>query len=167
MRMIPSMLIGLVLAMVVASDARAGELGLAFENPDWTGKSVPGIGICTMHGGNGLSPAIKVTDMPASTDRLVIKFTDRDWGSEGAHGVVALGVPKGATSATIPSFRGEVDALPVDIEKISNHACRACAGGVYLGPCSGGGGHQYFMTVYAENSSREVLAEGKLVLGNY
>lgn len=158
---------GLILAAIIASGARAGELGLAFADLDWTGNSVPGVGICTMHGGKGLSPAIKVTGMPTGTVRLVVRFTDRDWGGDGAHGVVGVGAPGGASTTTIPSFKGEVDALPAGIEKISNHECRACAGGIYLGPCSGGGGHQYYVTVHAESAAGKRLAEGKLVLGDY
>ena len=41
------------------------------------------------------------------------------------------------------------------------------AGGVYLGPCSGGGGHQYYITVYAQNAVGDALAEAKLILGTY
>jgi phosphatidylethanolamine-binding protein (PEBP) family uncharacterized protein len=167
MRWMRFVLLSFLFAISIAGAARAGELGLAFTAPEWTGGSVPGTGICTMHGGKGMSPAIKVTDIPAGTDRLVMKFTDRDWGGEGAHGVVGIKVPQTATSITIPSFKGEVDALPAEIEKISIHQCRACAEGVYLGPCSGGGGHQYYVTISAESADGKSLADGKLVLGNF
>ncbi|MDG2284292.1 MAG: hypothetical protein P8N43_02010 [Alphaproteobacteria bacterium] len=70
-------------------------------------------------------------------------------------------------STTIPSFKGEVDELPEAFEKISIHKCRACAGGIYLGPCSGGQGHQYHVTIEAQNAAGKTLAEGKLVLGKF
>ncbi len=164
---ITRIVIGLILAASVATSAPAEDLGLAFKNPDWTGKSVPSSGICTLHGGKGQSPAIQVTGLPIGAARLVVAFTDRDWGSEGAHGVIGVRVPSGANTATIPALEGEVDTLPATIEKISIHECRACAGGIYLGPCSGGGGHQYYVTVRAERADGTLLAEGTLVLGNY
>jgi phosphatidylethanolamine-binding protein (PEBP) family uncharacterized protein len=155
------------LCLVMSSGAWAAELGLAFESPDWSGKKVPGVGICQLHGGQGMSPAITVTSIPAETNRLVMKFTDRDWGSEGAHGVVGFRHAPDTPSTTIPSFKGEVDALPEVFEKISIHECRACGGGIYLGPCSGGQGHQYHVTIEAQNAAGKTLAEGKLVLGVY
>jgi phosphatidylethanolamine-binding protein (PEBP) family uncharacterized protein len=172
MRVTTRILIALSLTIAVwtgavSTGARASDLGLVFENSDWTGKSVPSAGICTMHGGKGMSPSVKVTSIPAGTERLVVKFTDRDWGGEGAHGVIAIETPKGAKTITIPSFKGEVDTLPTGIQKISDHACRACAGGIYLGPCSGGGGHQYYMTVDATGGDGKILARGRLVLGDF
>lgn len=157
----------LALAFLATTTARAAELGLSFGSPEWTGKSVPRAGICLLHGGKGSSPEIVVSAIPRGARKLVLKFTDRDWQGEGGHGVVGIGVPADAATITVPSFQGETDTLPPGLEKITSHLCSGCAGGIYLGPCSGGRGHQYFVTVQAVDATGTVLAEGKLVLGNY
>ena len=158
-------IVGFLVAMAGAAQAEA--LKLSFASAEWTGKSVPKIGICLLHGGDGISPAITVAAIPAGAEKLILKFSDRDWQGEGAHGVVGLTVSSGSTSVTVPAFKGETDALPLGITKISSHLCAPCAGGVYLGPCSGGSGHRYQVTVYAKDASGHTLGEGTLALGKY
>ena len=151
--------------------ANASELTLSHVDPAWKdGKGdVPQIGICEARGdgGKGMSPSIKVTGIPTATVKLELHFTDEDWQSEGAHGVVGFKVPLGSDSVIVPSFKGETDKLPKNIEAISSHEATMLAGGVYLGPCSGGRYHTYTVYVYAKNADGKKLARGKLPLGQY
>ncbi len=167
MRRIFAVLTVLAIVTVPGHNAGAADLDLSFVDPVWSGGSVPQVGLCTMHGGKGMSPAIKVAGLPGGTERLVVRFSDRDWGDEGAHGVVGVAVTTGASSTLVPSFKGETDSLPAGVDKISQHGCRACAGGVYLGPCSGGARHHYFVTIEAQSSEGKTLASGKLTLGDF
>ena len=115
-----------------------------------------------------MSPSIKVTGIPNGTVKLELHFTDEDWyAGEGAHGVVGFPVPAGSKSVIVPSFKGETDKLPANIEAISSHEAQMLAGGVYLGPCSYGRGHNYTVYVYAKNADGKELAKGKLPLGQY
>jgi len=153
----------------VSFSASAADLTLSHIDPAWKdGKGdVPSIGICLYRddGGKGMSPPIKVTGIPNGTAKLELHFTDEDWKSEGAHGVIGYKITAGSTSVVIPSFKGETDELPPNFEEISAHEGRM--DGIYLPPCSGGKGHDYTVYVYAKNADDEELANGKLPIGNY
>jgi phosphatidylethanolamine-binding protein (PEBP) family uncharacterized protein len=151
------------------SNASAADLIISHIDPAWKdGKAdVPLIGICLSRnvGGKGMSPPMKVTGIPNGTVKLELHFTDEDWKSKGAHGVIGYKITAGSTSVVIPSFKGETDKLPPNFEKISAHAGRQ--DGAYLAPCSGGQMHDYTVYVYAKNADDKELANGKLPLGNY
>ena len=171
MKRLLGVFIGLTLVML-STGSQAGELALSHTDPAWKdGKGkVPDIGICEARnvGGKGMSPSIEVTGIPSGTVKLELHFTDENWyAGEGAHGVVGFPVPAGSKSVIVPSFKGETDKLPANIEAISSHEAQMLAGGVYLGPCSYGRGHNYTVYVYAKNADGKTLAKGKLPLGQY
>ena len=171
MKILLGVSIGLTLVML-STGSQAGELALSHTDPTWKeGKEkVPDIGICEARnvGGKGMSPSIEVTGIPSGTVKLELHFTDENWYvGEGAHGVVGFPVPAGTKSVIVPSFKGETDKLPENIEAISSHQAQMLAGGVYLGPCSNGRGHNYTVYVYAKNADGKTIANGKLPLGQY
>lgn len=157
--------------LLISFSAGAADLTLSHLDPAWKdGKGdVPSIGICLARndGGKGMSPSIKVTGIPTGTVTLELHFTDEDWSHEGAHGVVSYKISTGSNPVIVPSFKGETDTLPENFTEISSHEATSLAGGVYLGPCSGGRGHAYTVYVYAKNADGKELAKGKLPLGNY
>jgi len=156
-------------AFLLPGTALADGLKLKHADAAWgdgTG-GVPGKGICKRRGGEGLAPSVEISGLPDGTTKVTLHFTDENWGSEGAHGVIGYSVPAGSGSVVVPSFAGETDDLPTGIEKIGAHQCYDCGGGVYLGPCSGGRGHAYTVYVYARDADGNKLAKGKLGLGNY
>jgi len=163
------------LILLFSSTSWADGLTLSHTDPAWKdGKGdVPKIGICRgsgkyIRGGKGMSPSIKVTGIPTGTVKLELHFTDEDWsGGEGAHGVVGFKVPTGSNSVIVPSFKGETDKLPANIEALSRHKGQRWYKGIYLGPCSGGKDHDYTVYVYAKNADGKKLAKGKLPLGQY
>ena len=170
MKILSGIILGLTIVML-STASWAGELTLSHTDPAWKdGKIwVPKIGICKARndGGKGMSPSIKVTGIPSGTVKLELNFTDEDWSGEGAHGVVGFKVPTGSNSVIVPSFEGETDKLPANIEAISSHEATSLAGGVYLGPCSGGRDHNYTVYVYAKDADGKKLAKGILPLGKY
>lgn len=143
---------------------------VAHSDAAWDGKTVPERGICTRRGGEGWSPALTFAGIPAGATALELRFTDKDWSGEGAHGIVRValsGEQVSAGSFALASFKGETDALPAGMTAISAHECGRCGGGVYLGPCSGGREHAYVVNVYALDADAKPLATSELPLGIY
>ena len=99
---------------------------------------------------------------------MEFRFTDLDWENEGAQGIIRT-KPSADTiksgSITLASFKGETDALPAGMTAVASHKCGKCGGGVYLGPCSGGRGHNYVVNIYALDGALNVLSSGSLPLG--
>lgn len=154
-------------SIALVSTSSAAGLKVSFTDSTWNGSTVPDKGICKHRDGEGWSPALRISNIPAGAVKVELRFTDEDWDSEGFHGVVAVKVPAGGTSVDVPSFEGETDKLPAGVESIRSHGCFECGSGVYLGPCSGGRDHAYTVYVYAMNAKGETLAKGELALGSY
>ena len=146
-----------------------GKISVKHTDPAWKNGEgyVPDKGTCESKGGKGMSPPMKVSNIPPNAVKLFLHFSDENWESEGAHGVVSIKVPKGKNEMTIPSFKGETDELPKGIKEESAHECGNCGGGVYLGPCSGGQGHSYYVVIYAKDKNNEELSKVRLELGNH
>ena len=161
----------LLICVSASSYALANQMTVSHTDDVWNnGKGkVPKIGICMARkvGGKGMSPSIQVEGLPMGTALLELHFTDEDWKSEGAHGVVGYLVTGGEKSLVIPSFKGETNTLPENFKAVSKHKARGLAGGIYLGPCSGGKGHRYAVYVYAKDQAGKNLAKAKLPLGRY
>ena len=151
----------------LAPSSSAADLKVSFTDSTWSGSTVPDKGICKHRGGEGWSPALRISNIPDGAVKVELRFTDEDWDFEGFHGVVAVKVPAGGKSVDVPSFESETDTLPAGIESIRAHGCFQCGGGAYLGPCSGGRNHTYTVYVYAMNAKGETLAKGELSLGSY
>ena len=168
---IKKVLLVFLLCVSTSSFAFASEMSVSHTDADWNngeGK-VPKIGICKARkvGGKGMSPSIQVDGLPMGTVLLELYFTDEDWNSEGAHGVVSYKVSSGEQSLVIPSFKGETNNLPQNFKAISKHKARKLSDGIYLGPCSGGKGHTYVVYIYAKDKKGKKLAKAKLSLGKY
>ena len=160
-------LVAVATLMAVPATARAGDLTLRHGGEDWNGAKVPNRGICTRRGGEGWSPEIVIGALPEGAVAVELRFTDKDWNDEGAHGIVRIPLETGADSLTVPSFKGETSELPEGISAIASHQCGKCGGGVYLGPCSGGREHAYVVNAYALGDDGAVIASGSLALGVY
>ena len=157
------------LILLFSSTSWADGLTLSHTDPAWKdGKGdVPGKGICRRNGGKGMSPPLKVSNIPEGTVKLLINFTDEDYGSEGGHGAFELKLSR-KTEVDIASIQGEgSDKMPPNMKGVGQHHCGSCGGTYYLGPCSGGRGHFYTVYVYAKNADGKELAKGKLPLGQY
>lgn len=159
-----------------ASGAAAADLDASFADPAWDGKKIPKGQQCTKFGGGGGTPALRVENIPAEANAVIVEFNDRNYQPlswDGGHGKIGFWIEAGSTAATLPSVPGETKDLPEGsfVEK-RNRATGAYARPGYLPPCSGGRGHRYFAVVKAVNKVEgkrkpEVLAEAKLQLGRY
>lgn len=153
-------------------------LNAKFANSNWDGKKVPKEGVCIYHEKSaGNSPAITISNLPLSTNKIVLSFSDKSnmTMDNGGHGVVSYKVTKSSKNITIPSFKSETYNLPVGFESIRGHNAVQYNRdpGAYLGPCSGGKGNSYSVLIEAiqefKDDKKKSLLLGKtnLSLGRY
>ncbi|MBZ0128393.1 MAG: hypothetical protein K8F59_04715 [Rhodobacteraceae bacterium] len=137
--------------------------------PPWDGKTVPTGQQCKLHGGNGATPPIKVTGLPAGTRWIVVEFNDKSYtplSTNGGHG--KIGFPVSGASATLPSVPGMTAKLPggaVVVAKARSSGRYASPG--YLPPCSGGKGNRYSADVKALDADNKVLEKISIGIGRY
>ena len=66
--------------------------------------------------GKGLSPSIQISNIPAGTVKLLVNFTDLDYGDEGGHGGFEVKV-SGENSIVFPSMEGGTPLLTSFLQK--------------------------------------------------
>lgn len=151
------------------------QLKVSFADPAWTGKAIPPGQHCQLFGGKGATPALKVENIPAGVNAIIVEFNDLSFGplsNGGGHGKIGYWV-KGA-SATLFSVPGDTDKLPEGafIESRARSTGQYASVG-YLPPCSGGKGNTYAAEVKAvfkatdDPEANKLFATGKITLGNY
>ena len=171
------------LSMVIVSlaflpiSASAAELTVAFADPTWTGDQIPKGQHCKKFGGNGATPPLIVSGIPARANAIVVEFNDRSFyelSRDGGHGKVGFLIPNGAVEATLIAVPGGTNALPEGTWLVKKNRARgAWRSKGYLPPCSGGKRNTYSADVIAviiDPASKEVqeeLAETTIRLGKY
>lgn len=109
-------LLGLLTLLVLALPLTsiAGDFKITFSDPAWDGKSIPSGQICKKFGGNGATPSITVSGVPAEADAIVLEFSDKDDSkmNNGGHGKIGYRITPGAAQVIVPSFPGETFTLP-------------------------------------------------------
>ena len=156
-----------ILAILTASPALA-EMKVQRQAP-WTGGKVPPGQQCKMHGGNGSTPPMKVSGLPAGTAGILVEYDDKSYAplsSKGGHGTLLY--PAKGTSATLPAVPGMTDKLPggVRVHKKARSSGQYASKG-YLPPCSGGRGNTYTATLYALDAGGKKLDKTKITIGKY
>ncbi|MFY9211867.1 MAG: hypothetical protein WAO69_12120 [Aestuariivita sp.] len=137
--------------------------------PPWDGKKVPAGQQCSLHGGKGSTPPMKVTGLPQGTAYLVVEYNDKDYrplSRKGGHGT--LGYPVKGSSANLPAVPGMTDKLPggvTVVRKAQSTGQYASSG--YLPPCSGGRGNRYFAVIQAVGSDGKVIEKASVDIGRY
>nr|WP_143027045.1 hypothetical protein [Rhodospira trueperi] len=146
-------------------------LEVAFTDPTWTGDRLPSGQHCTKFGGNGSTPPLAVSALPAGTSEIVLAFNDLSYpplARNGGHGKIGFPVPDGADSVMLPAVPGETRDLPGGAYVVArNRASGSYSAPGYLPPCSGGKGNTYNAVVTARDASGTPLAEGRITLGRY
>ncbi len=155
---------------VMSGPVMAEELSVSFADSSWNGKKIPKGQHCKKFGGNGATPPLQVSGIPAGTKAILVEFNDASFqplSSRGGHGIVGFEY-SGDGQALLPAVPGGTAETPAGtwIEK-KNRATGAWKSPGYLPPCSGGRGNRYFAVVKAVDAGEKVLAKVKLKLGRY
>ena len=161
--------------MFAGTPAKAADLTADLSDPAWNGFQIPAGQQCSKFGGKGATPALRVGNIPAGANAIVVEFNDRDFpplSSDGGHGKIGFWIKKGAKSADLPAVPGESDEMPKGaFLEARNRATGSYATGGYLPPCSEGRGHVYFADIKAVQKSEgerpKTLAETRFLLGRY
>lgn len=124
---------------------------ISFVDPMWDGKTIPEGQWCSIFDGEGETPKLLIENIPDNTLALSISYSDRSFAANdnGWHGIIGITIEPWQTSVTIPSIPGETLALPDDMFVIEEARSQRSKGGVYLPPCSGWSGNEYYITVDA------------------
>lgn len=135
----------------------------------WDGKKVPSGQHCNLFNGNGSTPPMKVSGLPAGTAWVYVEFNDRDFAplsSKGGHGTIGYPV-KGASADlyAVPGMKGKLPGSARVIKPARSTGKYKSAG--YLPPCSGGKGNRYFANVKAISAQGKVLAKTSVNIGRY
>lgn len=135
----------------------------------WNGTKVPAGQQCKLFGGNGATPPMVVSGLPAGTQWVLVQYNDRDYkplSTKGGHG--AIGFPVKGSKAQLPAIPANVKKLPNGIfiaSKARSSGKYASKG--YLPPCSGGKGHMYFADVFAMTGKNKSLGSTRVEIGRY
>lgn len=156
--------------VILTGPAFANELQAGFADASWTGKKIPKGQHCKKFGGNGSTPPLQVSGIPAGTKAILVEFNDASYqplSNRGGHGIAGFEY-SGDGKATLPPVPGGTEETPPGtwIEK-KNRATGAWKSPGYLPPCSGGNGNRYFAVVKAVDANKKVLAKVSIKLGRY
>ncbi|MCR9220514.1 MAG: hypothetical protein NXI21_09835 [Alphaproteobacteria bacterium] len=167
-------LFALALAMSGGS-AQAQDLTVTFADPAWDGERIPDGQHCKKFGGDGATPPLRVSNIPAEANALVVEFNDKSYqplSRNGGHGIIGFVIEPGVGETVLPAVPGGAAEMPegVWLEK-KNRAKGAWRSPGYLPPCSGGRNNRYEAEVYAvvraADGAYEEIAEGEISLGRY
>jgi len=144
------------------------DLSISFTDTNWDGKKIPKIGQCTNCGGKGLSPPLRISNIPKNTEFLILEFKDKTMVVY--HGAVRIPITSN-TELTVPSFKEQTYDLPMGIEMEKEHNAPIGAGGVYMAPCGCGYNNKYMAYVFAlrKDDSGQIwlLGKGEIKLGRF
>lgn len=154
--------------VLIGASAAMAEMSVKLEG-GWNGKAVPKGQNCTLFGGKGATPPMKVTGLPAGTAWVYVEYNDKDYrplSKNGGHGVI--GYPANGNAVDLYSVPGLVGKLPGKARVVS--AARGTgdyASNGYMPPCSGGAGNRYFAVIKAISSDGKVLEKQQVNIGRY
>lgn len=136
----------------------------------WDGKTVPSGQQCQKFGGNNpATPTISLNGVPSGTVEIVLEYSDRSYQKmdNGGHGKMSYSSNIG-TDTIVPPVPGHTFDLPVGFKCIEAHRSpKWDIAGAYMPPCSGGKGHEYYVTIKAIDSNGDSLDTTTVELGNY
>lgn len=154
---------------------RLPSLTLAFADASWNGKTIPVGQHCRQFGGNGATPALRVSGIPAGANAVIVEFNDLSFpqlSTDGGHGKIGFWVS--GETATLPPVPGGTDEMPSGtFLEANNRGTGGWTAAGYLPPCSGGRGNLYAADVKAvykptkDGEQGRLLATGKIELGRY
>lgn len=156
--------------IVAALSANAAALEVKFADKTWDGIRIPEGQQCQKFGGNNPStPQLIVTGIPVGSNGIVLEYSDRDSKKmdKGGHGQMRFTISPQSTRVEIPSVPGHSFELPPTFTMIEAHRGAGWdKDGAYMPPCSGGKGHEYYLTVKSVKDDT-VTAKTVIEMGRY
>lgn len=149
--------------------SKTADMNVNFADAKWDGIIVPKNEVCKWAGGDGSTPALKVTNLPSGTSKVLVLFSDFTYKpmDNGGHGQIGINVSN-ESNIMIPSIKGETKAMPANMFINKEHkGLKRGQAGAYLPPCSGGKGNSYYATVKALDSNDEVLKSMDIQMGKF
>jgi hypothetical protein len=143
----------LIVSSLIMSAFSTGALALevTFVDDAWGGDKVPAGQQCQKFGGiNPSTPRLMVSHIPANTDAIILEYSDRDSEkmNNGGHGRMSYQLVSSVSEVDIPSIPGHTSDIPAPFTIIEEHRSPGWdTAGAYMPPCSGGKGHEYYVTV--------------------
>lgn len=172
-------LLVLIILILACSDSKyksaenVVELNISFVDQKWDGRNVPKAGQCQNCGGQGLSPALRIRNIPKDADFLIVEFNDKSMPAlsrGGGHGALRFQIGQ-ESEFVAPSVNEQTFDLPLGIELESQHRAPVGNPGAYMAPCGCGNENKYEATVMAvksgQSGSRLLLGKGKISLGKF
>ncbi len=158
---------GAVAALMSAAPAVA-EMSVSLLAP-WNGKKVPAGQQCSLHGGKGATPPLKIAGLPTGTTWVLVEFNDKSYtplSTNGGHG--KIGFPAKTTTVTLPAVPGMRANLPHGAFVVAKaRSTGRYASDGYLPPCSGGRNNRYTADVKAMSKQNKVLEKKTIDIGRY
>lgn len=166
-----------LITAILPTIVTAEELSITFTDPAWDGGKIPKGQHCKKFGGNGSTPPLKISGIPAGANAIIVEFNDASFpklSSNGGHGKIGWKIT-GGDEATLKPVLGGTNEMPDGTWLVKkNRATGAWKSPGYLPPCSGGRGNKYVAVVKAvkiaegdDSGDVTVLGEGKIKLGRY
>ena len=135
----------------------------------WDGKKVPEGQQCSLQGGNGSTPPMRLSNIPKGAKWIYVEYNDRDYqplSSKGGHGII--GYPVKGPSAHLYPVQGMKPKLKGGAEVIKKaRSTGKYSSQGYLPPCSGGRNSRYFAVIKAIDLNGKVLEKIKVNIGRY
>lgn len=134
---------------------------------------MPKVGQCQNCGGEGLSPAMRIKNIPPEADLIIVEFNDKSMpglSKDGGHGAIRFKI-ENATEFVVPSVPEQTLELPKGIEMESKHRAPLGKPGAYMAPCGCGNENKYEANILAvksiQSGKRLILGRGKVFLGKF
>lgn len=164
-----STVFALISASVGAAIAQE-DFHATFADAAWNGETIPAGQHCKLQDGDGATPALSLSGLPAGTAEIHLAFNDESFEpmNNGGHGVLGFRVTPSDNAVEIPSVPGSTNELG-DLAYIvkANGTSGAYLTEGYMPPCSGGRGNTYSVLISAVDTSGAVLGQKYLKLGTY
>lgn len=165
MKTVMTAALGLALSAGIASAEMTAQL-----TGGWTGKKIPAGQHCTLQGGNGSTPPIRVSGVPTGAAWIIAQFNDKSYqplSRNGGHGTIAFPVRGAVTD--LPAVPGMTKTLPGGAQVVAAaKSTGKFASPGYLPPCSNGRNNRYSVDLKAVDKAGKVLAEIKdFTIGRY
>lgn len=157
--------LGLVLSAGMAMADMSVQLG-----GGWSGGKIPAGQQCKLNGGNGGTPPMRVSGVPAGAVWIVAYFNDKSYkplSRNGGHVTIAFPVRGAVTD--LPAVPGMTARLPGGAQVMAAaKASGKYASPGYLPPCSGGRNNRYSVDLKAIDKQGKVLDEIRdFTIGRY